>query len=121
MDGAWWAAFGAAFVTVFVAELGDKTQLAALGLGGATTRPWAVLAGSCAALCLAAALAVALARLLGRALDPRLLHYGSAALFLLLGVGLLARGPAAADAEEPAAAVPAVSAPGEPSPSTAGD
>ena len=92
---AFWATFGAAFLAVFVAELGDKTQLAALGLSASSQRPWAVLAGTTAALVLASALAVLAGRLLHKALDPRWLHYGGAALFLVIGVVMLVRGPGA--------------------------
>ena len=80
MEGGWWAACAAAFSLVFVAELGDKTQLAAFGL-------------SAAALVLTSALAVGAGRLLARWVDPRWLHYGGAALFIGLGVLMLVRGP----------------------------
>lgn len=89
-----WATCGAAFVTVFVAELGDKTQLAALGLSAAAQHPLAVLLGTTVALVLASVLAVALGRLLKEAIDLRWLHYGGAALFLVLGIVMLVRGPA---------------------------
>lgn len=92
-QASWWSLFGAAFVTVFVAELGDKTQLAALGLSAAKDRPWAVFFGSSAALVVASALAVLVGRGLTRVLDPRWLHYGGAVLFLAVGVFLLVRGP----------------------------
>lgn len=90
---AFWMTFGTAFVAVFVAELGDKTQLAALGLSASTDHPWAVLAGTTVALVLASVLAVGAGRLLTRALDPRWLHYGGAALFLVIGLVMLVRGP----------------------------
>ena len=38
------------FITVFIAELGDKTQLATLTISGTSNRPWAVLLGSSSAL-----------------------------------------------------------------------
>lgn len=92
-----WAVFATTFVAVFVAELGDKTQLAALGLSASTDRPWAVLAGSTAALVLASVLAVLAGRALQKVLDPRWLHYGGAALFVVIGVVMLVRGPGEAD------------------------
>ena len=91
---AWWSLFAAAFATVFVAELGAKTQLAALGLASAGKHPWAVFAGSALALVLASALAVGLGKLLADRVDPRWLHYGGAVLFLAIGVVMLLRGPA---------------------------
>lgn len=44
------------FITVFLAELGDKTQLAVVTISGTTNRPGAVFAGSSAALVLASLL-----------------------------------------------------------------
>ncbi len=79
MSGPWWTLFGTVFVTVFVAELGDKTQLAAFG--------------SALALTLTSALAVGFGNLVASRLDPRWLHYGGAVLFLTIGVALLIRGP----------------------------
>lgn len=90
-----WVNFAAAFAAVFVAELGDKTQLAALGLSANSQRPWAVFAGSAAALVLASAIAVLLGRLFQKYVDPKWLHYGGAALFLAIGVLMLVRGPSA--------------------------
>ena len=44
------------FLTVFIAELGDKTQLATLTLSGTSNRPLAVFLGSASALILASLL-----------------------------------------------------------------
>ena len=41
------------FTTVFLAELGDKTQLATLAISGSSNRPFAVFLGSSMALVLA--------------------------------------------------------------------
>tara|TARA_B100000678_G_scaffold165372_1_gene138108 strand:- start:1148 stop:1444 length:297 start_codon:yes stop_codon:yes gene_type:complete len=46
------------FITIFIAELGDKTQLATLTLSGNSTKPWAVFLGSASALILATLLGV---------------------------------------------------------------
>lgn len=99
-----WTLFATTFAVVFVAELGDKTQLAALGLASAGRHPWAVFAGASLALILASALAVAAGKLLADRLDARWLHYGGAALFLVIGLWMLVRGPEAAEALEPPAA-----------------
>jgi len=92
--GAYWSTLAATFLAVFVAELGDKTQLAALGLSSATRHPWAVFLGSAFALVASSALAVGLGRFLAARLDLRWLHYGGAALFLSIGLYMLIRGPA---------------------------
>jgi hypothetical protein len=44
------ALLASTFVTVFLAELGDKTQIATLLLSAQSGRPWLVFAGSAAAL-----------------------------------------------------------------------
>jgi Ca2+/H+ antiporter, TMEM165/GDT1 family len=88
-----WGLFAATFAAVFVAELGDKTQLAAFGLAAAARHPWAVFFGSAAALILSSALAVSAGKLLAERLDQRWLHYGGGVLFVALGLLMLVRGP----------------------------
>ena len=44
------------FITVFIAELGDKTQLATLTISGTSNKPLAVFLGSSSALVLASLL-----------------------------------------------------------------
>ena len=44
------------FATVFLAELGDKTQLATVAISGTSNRPFAVFVGSSSALVLASLL-----------------------------------------------------------------
>ena len=44
------------FITIFIAELGDKTQLATLTMSGASNKPLAVFLGSSSALVLASLL-----------------------------------------------------------------
>lgn len=86
-----WKTLLLSFSIVFLAELGDKTQLTALTLttsrgGGA----WAVFIGASLALVCTTALAVLCGSLLTRFLPERLLHLGSAVLFIIIGVALLA-------------------------------
>lgn len=72
---------------VFLAELGDKTQMAALLLSAHFGRPAAVFAGAMAAMFLNHTIAVFLGgRLLSR-VPPRLLK--SATAFLFIGIGLV--------------------------------
>jgi putative Ca2+/H+ antiporter (TMEM165/GDT1 family) len=53
-----WQLLGISFITVFLAEMGDKSQLAAIALGGSSKAPWAVFFGSACALLLASFLGV---------------------------------------------------------------
>jgi putative Ca2+/H+ antiporter (TMEM165/GDT1 family) len=73
------------FVLIFLAELGDKTQLAVAGLAG-TQDPLAVWVGGTLALALTSALGVLAGQTLLRRLPLHLLHLVSGALFLLLAV-----------------------------------
>jgi putative Ca2+/H+ antiporter (TMEM165/GDT1 family) len=63
------ALLGSTFITVFLAELGDKTQLAIVSISGTTSRPGAVFAGSAAALVLASMVGAAA----GEPADPAVL------------------------------------------------
>jgi putative Ca2+/H+ antiporter (TMEM165/GDT1 family) len=45
-----WQLFGLTFITVFLAEIGDKSQLVAIALGGSSKSPKAVFFGSITAL-----------------------------------------------------------------------
>lgn len=73
------------FVLIFLAELGDKTQLAVAGLAG-TQDPLAVWVGGTLALALTSALGVLAGQTLLRRLPLHLLHLVGGALFLLLAV-----------------------------------
>lgn len=73
------------FVLIFLAELGDKTQLAVAGLAG-TQDPQAVWVGGTLALALTSALGVLAGQTLLRRLPLHLLHLVGGALFLLLAV-----------------------------------
>jgi putative Ca2+/H+ antiporter (TMEM165/GDT1 family) len=55
-----WNLLGLSFITVFLSELGDKSQLAAIALGGSCKSLRAVFLGASAALVLASFLGVLL-------------------------------------------------------------
>ena len=74
------------FGTVFLAELGDKTQLATvLFAADPDANRWIVFAGASAALVLSSAIGVLAGGLVAQVVDPR--HLGIAA-----GVGFIAIG-----------------------------
>jgi len=74
------------FGAVFVAELGDKTQLATLSMSSGTTSKWAVFAGSALALCTTSAIAVLAGGVIARFVPPHYLRRIAGAVFILLGV-----------------------------------
>lgn len=84
-----WNAFSSAFVLLFLAELGDKTQLAALGFSATHSHIGSVLLGSVLGISLATVLGVLVGRVLGDWLNPAYLRLAGGALFVLLGVLML--------------------------------
>jgi putative Ca2+/H+ antiporter (TMEM165/GDT1 family) len=81
-----WQTFGSVFVTIFVAEIGDKTQLATLLFSADPhTSKWMVFAASAAALVLAAAIGVLIGGQLERVVSPRTLK-------IIAGIGFIAIG-----------------------------
>lgn len=102
------ALLASTFVTVFLAELGDKTQLAIVTISGTSTRPGAVFAGSSVALVLASLLGAAAGGSLSAVIPTDALQLAASAGFLILGLRLIikasageAEAQAAADTEQP--------------------
>jgi Ca2+/H+ antiporter, TMEM165/GDT1 family len=88
-----WKLFGSTFAAIFLAEVGDKTQLATLSLAAGGSSRWAVFAGSALALVATSAIAVLAGEALSRAIPPVWVKRGAGALFIVLGiVFLLSRG-----------------------------
>jgi putative Ca2+/H+ antiporter (TMEM165/GDT1 family) len=83
-----WQLIGVTFVTVFIAEIGDKSQLAAIAIGGSSKHPKAVFFGSVAALLLASAIGVLAGGSITVLFPPRILK-GVAALGFLIMAGKL--------------------------------
>lgn len=75
-----------AFVTIFVAELGDKTQLAAMTMAGSTRKPWSVLLGAAAALVLVTVIGVALGETIARIVPEVWMKRIAGLLFIGFGV-----------------------------------
>lgn len=79
--------FAIVFGTVFLAELGDKTQLTALLFAGSgKAAPLTVFIAASLALIASTGLAVLLGTVAGKALDPRLLSYVAGAGFVIIGI-----------------------------------
>jgi putative Ca2+/H+ antiporter (TMEM165/GDT1 family) len=81
-----WKAFGSTLGLLFVAELGDKTQLAVLSMAGKSDAPWSVFAGGAAALILVTALGVVGGQGICRLIPERLLLSISAVAFIVMGI-----------------------------------
>ncbi|MDY0019375.1 MAG: TMEM165/GDT1 family protein [Anaerolineae bacterium] len=86
-SGRWnWKAFSSTLTLLFFAELGDKTQLAVLGLASKQTTPWGVLIGGSLALTAVTALGVVGGQQLCKLIPQQLLLKISAVAFVILGI-----------------------------------
>jgi putative Ca2+/H+ antiporter (TMEM165/GDT1 family) len=86
------AAFFSVFLAVFLAELGDKTQLAsALFAAEGGRNPWLVFAASSSALVTSTAIAVAAGAFLRSKLEALPLDYIAGGLFIALGIWMIGK------------------------------
>lgn len=84
--GAFWACFVSTFVTIFLAEVGDKTQVAVLLMSAQSHRPWIVFGGAAGALVATSLVGVLLGRWLGRWLSPRVLRLVTGGILAVVAV-----------------------------------
>lgn len=84
-----WQLFGLTFMTVFLAEIGDKSQLAAIALGGSSKSPKAVFFGSITALILASLIGVIIGGSIAQVLPVKLLKSLAAIAFVTMALKLL--------------------------------
>ena len=98
------ALLASTFATVFLAELGDKTQLAIVSISGTSNRPGAVFAGSATALVLASLVGAAAGGSLSSVIPTDVLQLAAAAGFLIIGTRLILRSGAGTgeDSDTPA-------------------
>jgi putative Ca2+/H+ antiporter (TMEM165/GDT1 family) len=85
---AWFQVFLSTAITVFLAELGDKTQLAALLLAAESGRPGVVFLGASLALISSSLVGVLLGRWLSSVMEPRQLERAAGVLMVVLGLWL---------------------------------
>jgi putative Ca2+/H+ antiporter (TMEM165/GDT1 family) len=81
--------FGATLVTFFLAEMGDKTQLATIAMAAHYGTPAIVVVGTTLGMLIADVPAVFIGNRLSAKVPMRLVHLVAAALFALLGVATL--------------------------------
>ena len=84
-----WQVFWVTFGTVFLAEMGDKTQLAALTLTADKKAPLAVLTGACSALFLATLLGVLVGGVVAQYVPAHLIKKAAGLVFILIGALIL--------------------------------
>jgi len=81
-----WQLLGLTFLTVFLAEIGDKSQLATIALSGGSTAPRWVFLGTATALITASFLGVFLGEQLTQILPLDAVQIVAAVGFFLLGI-----------------------------------
>jgi len=84
-----WQVFWVTFGTVFLAEMGDKTQLAALTLTADKGTPLTVLAGACLALFLATLVGVAVGGVASQYVPQDMIKKAAGIVFVVIGVLIL--------------------------------
>ena len=90
-----WKLFGSTFLAVFLAEMGDKTQLATLSFAASGSSRWLVFAASATALVATSAIAVIAGEAVARHVPPVWIKRAAGALFIVLGIWTLAKASSA--------------------------
>ena len=85
-EGPRWGVFGTTVVAFFLAEMGDKTQIATVALAARYADLVAVVAGTTLGMMLANVPAVLLGDVVAKKVPMRLVHGIAAAIFAVLGV-----------------------------------
>jgi Ca2+/H+ antiporter, TMEM165/GDT1 family len=84
-----WRVLLTTFGVIFLAEMGDKTQLAAMTMAAQTQRPWAVLIGASLALACVSAIGVLVGGTLGHYLPIVWIKRAAAVAFIVIGLLIL--------------------------------
>ncbi|GAA6617176.1 hypothetical protein NUACC26_029860 [Scytonema sp. NUACC26] len=80
--------FTTTFVTIFLAEIGDKTQLSTLLMSAQSQSPWVVFLGSASALVMTSLLGVLLGSWMASRLSPKTVEKASGIMLLFISVML---------------------------------
>ena len=83
-------AFLSTFGLVFLAELGDKTQLATMSIAATSGRRWLVFVASALALVLSSLIAVLAGEFVRGRIDPVIIERVAGGLFVVMGGWMLA-------------------------------
>jgi Ca2+/H+ antiporter, TMEM165/GDT1 family len=78
------------FGIIFLAEMGDKTQLAAMTMSAQTKKPWAVFIGASIALAAVSAIGVLVGGVVGEYVPLEWVKRVAAVAFIVVGVLMLA-------------------------------
>lgn len=81
--------FGATFMTLFLAEMGDKTQIATIALAAYDAAPLGVVIGTTLGMLIADMPAVFIGDKIASKIPMKLVHLIAVAIFALLGIATL--------------------------------
>lgn len=84
-----WKTFSSTFFTIFLAEIGDKTQVSTLLMSAEFHQPWVVFAGAGTALVATTLLGVWVGQWLSSRLSPRTLDVSAGILLALISASLI--------------------------------
>lgn len=84
-----WRVFITTFGVIFLAEMGDKTQLAAMTMAAESKKPFSVFVGAALALTCVSAIGVVVGGLLGHYVPIVWVKRVSAVAFIVIGVLIL--------------------------------
>lgn len=77
---------GSTFLVIFLAELGDKTQLATLSLAAQSGKKWSIFLGASAALIATSLIGAVFGGMLKDLIRPEYIRLGAGVLFIVLGI-----------------------------------
>ncbi len=81
-----WSCFASTFATIFLAELGDKTQVATLLMSAQSHNPWIVFAGASLALISTSLVGVLVGQWLSKMLKPRTLELATGSILAIVSI-----------------------------------
>lgn len=84
-----WKSFFSAFILVFLAELGDKTQLSTMLLASRSNSIWIIFVGSACALILSSFICVFAGTFINRYIPASYIQICSGVTFILIGIFLI--------------------------------
>ncbi len=87
-----WKLFWITFGSIFLAELGDKTQLGILSFSATGKSPMLVFMAASLALILSTAIGVLAGSLLSKYIDPKIMRMAGGLLFIAIGFWTILKG-----------------------------
>jgi putative Ca2+/H+ antiporter (TMEM165/GDT1 family) len=85
----WWGVFFSTFVTIFCAEMGDKTQIATMLMTAESQSPWVIFVGAGTALIATSLVGILLGRWLAKHLSPKVIDLSAAILLSIISISLI--------------------------------